>query len=466
MKVAFASPLPPMSSGIADYAADLLPRLAAEGLELTLFYEGSAPPGGELASAFPCRPVRELRGAAGEFDAVLYQMGNSAAHHAEIRRTLLEVPGVVALHEFQLHHLVRELTLVAGDGAGYVEEMRYSAGESGRRAAQRLLDTHFPVDLWAYPLFERVVDGSLAVAVHSEFARRRILARRPGAWVERIPCPVEVETLRPAAPEERAAARAELGYGQDELVIGSFGFVTPHKRLEIALRAFAKLREERPDARLLICGEVSPHYDFATHLLAAGERGVTVTGRVPLERFDRALAAVDLAVNLRYPTGGETSASLMRLLGRGVPTIVSEHGSFAEIDDGAVAKVPIGELEEELLGALFLRAAGDRELFAAIGRAGRRFVLREHAPEASARAWRELLERVVGRRRAVEPAVPPLAPWRSDDPRLALIATLGADLADLGFADGDAATLGAVSSALAELDWAPRASVTGSERRR
>ena len=465
MRVAFASPLPPMTSGIADYSADLVPRLAAEGLELTLFYEGSVPPG-ELGAEFDCRPVRELRAAAGAFDVALYQMGNSAAHHAAIHRALMEIPGVVALHEFQLHHLVRELTLVAGDGAGYVEEMRYSAGESGRRAAQRLLDTHFPVDLWAYPLFERVVDRSLAVAVHSDFARQRILASRPGAWVERIPFPVEVESLRPPSAEERAAARAELGFGPDELVIGSFGFVTPHKRLEIVLRAFAKLREEQPDARFLVCGEISPHYDFAAHLREAGERGVTVTGRIPLERFDRALAAVDLAVNLRYPTGGETSASLMRLLGRGVPTIVSDHGSFAEIDDGAVAKVPIGELEEELLGALFLRAARDLELFAVIGRAGRRFVLREHAPEASARAWRELLERVAERRPAVEAAVPPLAPWPADDPRLALISALGADLADLGFADGDAVTLGAVASALAELDWAPHAAATGTERRR
>ncbi len=455
MRIALASPFPPMSSGIADYAAELAPRLAATGLELTLFHESSEPPGPPLRSAFDCRPVRDLRRHSGDFELVLYQLGNSARHHAEIYRTLFELPGVVTLHEFQLHHLVRELTLVAGDGERYVEELRYAAGESGRRSGQRLLDSHFPVDLWSFPLFERVVDRSLAVVVHSEFARRRLLLSRPNAWVERIAFPVECEPLRPASSAERLRARAELGFGSEELVIASFGFVTPHKRLEPTLRAFARLRAEQPAARFLVCGEVSPHYDLGALLAEVGAQGVLVTGRIPLDRFDRAMTAADLAVNLRSPTGGETSAALMRLLALGVPTLVSDTGSFAEIPDGAVAKVPLGELEEEQLYALFLRAASDPALFASIGAAGRRFVEREHIPERSAESYRALLERVVARRPSIEPTVPPLAPWPGHDPRLALLAAVGTDLADLGVDDGDRQALGAVARAVAELGWAP-----------
>lgn len=453
MRIAFVSPFPPLSSGIADYAAELAPRIAGTGVELTLFHEGAEPPGAELRATFDCRPVRELARRAGEHDLVLYQLGNSARHHAEIYRALLEIPGVVTLHEFQLHHLVRELTLVAGDGERYVEEMRYAAGESGRRAGQRLLDSHFPVDPWSFPLFERVVDRSLAIVVHSEFARRRLLASRPGAWVERVPFPVETARLSPPTREARRAARAELGFGADELVVASFGFVTPHKRLEPALRAFARLRTEVPAARFLVCGEVSPHYDFGALLAEHGGEGVLVTGRVPLDRFDRAMIAADLAINLRYPTGGETSAALMRLLALGVPTLVSDTGSFSEVPDGAAAKVPIGEEEEELLLELFRRAAVDRQLLESLGRVGRRFVEREHAPETSARAYRDLLGRVAARRPEIAPAAPPLAPWRTDDPRLALLAALGGDLADLGFDDRDDQALGAVAEAVTELGW-------------
>ena len=244
MRLALATPLPPATSGIADYAAELAPHLA-ERAELTLFFEGARAPAPELAARLRCRPIAELDGELGRgaFDAVVYQLGNSAEHHEEIYRALLRRPGVVVLHEYMLHHLVRELTLVRGDAAAYVEEMRYAAGETGRAAARRLLDTHYPVDVWAFPLFERVVDRSLGVLVHSEFTRARVLASRPLARVEVVPMPVDFEELRPPTEEERAAARAAVGLADDAPLLATFGFVTPNKHLEPALAAFARLRE-------------------------------------------------------------------------------------------------------------------------------------------------------------------------------------------------------------------------------
>ena len=455
MRIAYASPLPPMTSGIADYSAELAPALAGAGARLELFHEGRTPPPPPLGACLPCRPVRELREAAGEFDLVLYHLGNSAPHHAQILDTLLEVPGVVVLHEFMLHHLVRERTLVAGDAHAYVEEMRYCAGESGRRAAQRLLDTHYPVDVWSYPLFERVVDRSRAVLVHSAFARDRILASRPGASVAIVPFPVELDGIEPVTAAARARARRELGLPADAFVAGSFGFVTPQKRLEPVLAAFARLRRERPGALLLVAGEISPHYDFDAALAAGGRDGVVVTGRLSLERLHAAMSAVDVALNLRHPTGGETSAALLRLLALGQPAIVTRAGSFAELPDGAVAKVAVDEQECDLLAALLLELAADPELGARMGAAARRHVETRHALPDAARTWLERLRAGAARGRAPAAAVPPLAPWDGVDPRVALAASVGADLADLGVADSDAGALAEVAGALAGLGLAP-----------
>jgi len=44
----------------------------------------------------------------------------------------------------------------------------------------------------------------------------------------------------------------------------------------------------------------------------------------------------DIAINLRGHTVGETSASLCRLMGIGVPAVVSDIGWFAEIPDDCV----------------------------------------------------------------------------------------------------------------------------------
>lgn len=454
MNLAFASPLPPAASGIADYSAELLPALAATGARLTLYYEGGEQPAEPLRSLFRCRPIGELTAHAAEHEAIVYQLGNSAPHHAGIFRAALEIPGIVVLHEYMLHHLVSALTIGIGDGDSYVEELRYAAGETGRRAGQRLLDTHHPIDLWRFPLFERIVDRSRGVMVHSQFAARRIRASRAAAAVEVVPFPVDLAALPGATEEARRAARAELGVEAGALLVGTFGLVTPHKRLAPTLGAFAELRRRRPLAELWICGEVSPHFDLAGLLREKGGEGVRVTGRMPLDEFHAAMRACDVAVNLRHPTGGETSASLLRLLGTGVPTIATDTGSFAEIPDGAVVKLAIDDCEEALLVELLLRLADDPRLRAGIGREARRYVSERHEVGVAARVHRAAIERLAA---APEPGLSPapLAASRAEDPRIGIVSALAGAAVDLGRDETDLELLASLSAAVTDLGWSP-----------
>jgi glycosyltransferase involved in cell wall biosynthesis len=451
LRLAWVGPLPPATSGIADYSADLLPRIAEEA-EIVLFHESGADVDPALAARFACRPLTRLdERAAADFDLVVYQLGNSAPHHEEGYRKALAIPGVVVLHETMLHHLVRGLTLARGDSAGYREEMRYAAGRSGEAAAQRLLDTHYPVDTWSYPLFERLVDRSLGVIVHNAHAGDRVLASRPLARVERMPMGIDLERNRPPSPDERVNLRRGLGVAEDELLIASFGFVTPQKRLEPALLAFAKLRSEVPRARFAIVGEVSPHFDLDELLARTTRDGVTLVGRADAGEFSAWMASADIAVNLRHPTGGETSASFLRLLAFGKPVLVSRTGSFAEVPEGACCPVPLDAAEEGTIEALFGRLAVDGELRGAIGREARRFVEAEHSLAASALACLGALRGFRDQPMRPLVAVPPLAPYPASDPWPALLARVGGELADLGLGEGDEETLTAVAARLAEL---------------
>ena len=104
MRVALFSPMPPAKSGIADYSAALaepLGRLA----ELRVFDSG--------ADAFD----------PSGFDVALYQIGNNP-YHQFVYEAALRHPGVVVLHEANLHHLIAELTIRRGDWDGYVREVR------------------------------------------------------------------------------------------------------------------------------------------------------------------------------------------------------------------------------------------------------------------------------------------------------------------------------------------------------
>jgi len=141
----------------------------------------------------------------------------------------------------------------------------------------------------------------------------------------------------------------------------------------------------------------------------------------------------------------------MSLLARGRACLVTDAGSFAELPAGAVAHVAAGPEEEEHLLALFERLADDRALAAALGDAARRHVESRHAAAESARALHDFVADVVRAPREIPSVVPPLAPWDGDDPWLALLAGLGADLADLGVGEEEAETLGGIASRLVEL---------------
>jgi glycosyltransferase involved in cell wall biosynthesis len=456
VRIAWWSPLPPQCSGIADYSAELLPALARH-LEIELVVGERWRPGGAPLDGFTAHPETAFPAlaASGRFDAVLYQLGNNRDYHAGAYRALLTHPGVVVLHEVVLHHLVRDLTLHAGDAAAYVAEMRYAYGLSGEAAARRSLATGVPLDPFAYPLFERVVDRSLAVLVHSDFARRLVLASRPQTRIVVAPSPF---SPGPGSPADQPAARAALGFGPDAFLVASFGFMTAAKRPQVLLRAFARLRRRQPRAELLLVGEVSPHFDFGAVAAPELMQGVTVTGRLELDRFLIYMAAADVAVNLRYPTAGETSATFVRLLGMGKPVIVSRVGAFAEVPEGCCAQVDVDDGEEQLLAAYLERLAADAELRRAMGENARRYAAEHHGLEGAARAYAELLGRVAAEGAAPFRALPPLVPYGENDVATDLLRAVSADLCDLGVGEADDAVLGAVAAALTELSgrWGGR----------
>jgi glycosyltransferase involved in cell wall biosynthesis len=447
MRIAYYSPLPPQKSGIADYSAELLPHLA-EHCEIELIVdEGSRPE----ETRFPIHGQRALPGllAAGRFDAVLYQLGNNRDYHASIYRSLIDHPGVVVLHEYVIHHLVRDLTLFAGDPQAYVREMRYAYGKTGEAMARRCVATGVPLDPWSYPLFERAVDASLGVIVHNQVTRDRVLASRPLARIATVPHHLSLEGLAEVSPEQ---ARRELGIETGTFAVATFGFLTASKRPAVLLRAFARLRREVPAARLLIVGEVSPHFDFDRVFTPELREGVTITGRLEIDCFLLYMRACDVAVNLRHPTAGETSGTVIRLLGLGKPLIVNETGSFAEIPDDCCAKVPLDDSEEDLLVAYLRALATDEPLRHRMGENARRHMALHHSLADSARKYTDFLREMV--EGGVRPfrAVPPLTAYPEDDLLSDLVREASAEMVDLGVEEAEDDLLRELAAAIVEVD--------------
>ncbi len=186
-----------------------------------------------------------------------------------------------------------------------------------------------------------------------------------------------------------------------EPLIGCFGFLNMNKRIPELLEAFAAFRRTRPGARLLLVGAAGERFDVQRRLERLGlTEGVERLDYVPEERLWSLMAACDVLVNLRYPTMGETSGSVIRALSLGKPLVVSDVGWFSELPDDAVLKVPVDEREVEVIEAALTVAADHGPV---LGAAARAYVEREHdlgkAADGVRRGARARGRRRAGRRR-------------------------------------------------------------------
>jgi glycosyltransferase involved in cell wall biosynthesis len=365
VKVAYYSPLPPSRSGIADYSALLLPALR-ERIEVVVAEQGKRAP---------------------DADVALYHVGNDPDAHGWIVDALNKRPGVVVLHEYVLHHLIAGITIGRGNGRGYLDAMERDFGVSGRLLGLGVLDNLLPL-LWEtqperFPLSGVVLDRARGLIVHSHYVGDRARSAGYQGRLWRIPHPVW--------PLESHVPADDVGGAP---LIGCFGYLNMNKRIPQVLQAFASLRRRLPGARLLLVGAAGERFDVGRRLERLGlTEGVQRLDYVPEERMWSLMAACDVLVNLRYPTMGETSGSVIRALTVGKPLLVSDVGWFSELPDDVVLKIPVDEYEVVTLDRAFEFAV---EHGAALGAAARAYVEREHGLAKVADAYAAALELAAG----------------------------------------------------------------------
>ena len=362
MTAGFFAPLPPARTGVADYAEALLGGLRKHG---------------EVKVGTPG-------------DVALYHIGNNQLHSAIYDRALAD-PGVVVLHDSVLQHFF----LGRFTAREYVDEFIFNYGEWTRSLAE---------DLWkhrarsaadpryfAWPMLKRIATTARAIVVHNPAAAAIVRRHAPDACITEIPhlfvkpeMPSQVDTLR---------FRDHLGLGPRTLLAGVFGHQRESKRLPVVLRALERAWNAGADARLLIAGRFE---SSDLERLLAGQLSdprIFQVGYLAEPDFWRYAAAVDLCINLRYPTAAETSGIAIRLMGIGKPVVFSDGLEISRIPENACLRVETGLAEEEMLGDYITWLSRDREAGVAIGRRAAAHIAGHHALEVVAERYWEVLRR-------------------------------------------------------------------------
>jgi len=428
VRVAFVSPLPPAATGVADYAAEVLGLLASRHA-IDLFHAQPTVERERLPAGCAVYRAETLapRHREAPYDAVVHQLGN-AAHHAFGYDLVSRVPGLMVLHELVLFHsraamftdseAVRAFRRDPANRAlceatrpwleAWRQELAYSYGAAGEDLYQAHLGTVGDLLPYAYPLFRIPVEASRAVAVHSAHAAVAVRGEVAEASVVRLPMPMSAVPVDVRAVRE---LRRALGVAEGEIVVGAFGLLTREKRVETIARAVARVAAAGRRLRLLLAGPVPDPQALEAVLERTGVASRTiVTGRLPFEALATHMEASDLVAHLRWPSGRETSAALLRVLAQGRPAIVSDLAHQSELPPDSVRRVDVAREEDDLVAAI-TELAGDVRRRLRLGRAAAAYVRAEHGEAAVSAAWEEALELCRSR------PDPPARAWPAHWPR-------------------------------------------------
>ena len=385
MRILWASPLPPIRSGVSDYAVELLKELGeVAGIRVV------RPPGWIQPDDWPLDDGIELVPATTEPDAgeiTLIHVGNNP-HHLWLLDRLADPVPVVVLHDLVLHHLMVEAWASDDADGELADKLFHAHGEAGTVLARgREFGLAGGREAFLFPARSLFVENAKGAIVHSHWALDRLRSEFPELASARVGLPA----VDPG-DVDRLAERALLNCAEDETILMHLGFLTPEKGLSEVLAGLAAAVRTGVRARLLLVGEGQ---NARTVLDAAAAIGlgdhVTATGWMTHDRFLRAPAAADLGVVLRTPSAGETSAAVIRFLACGTPVAVGGLKQFLEWPETAAPRLTPGPSASAELARLIadaaegtgwdLRRRGAREAYEA-----------EHRPSETAREMIEFLK--------------------------------------------------------------------------
>ena len=144
------------------------------------------------------------------------------------------------------------------------------------------------------------------------------------------------------AAADRERLRQELGIRLAHKVVLIFGAIRPYKGLDVAIRAFAEVVKEMPEARLLIAGKLWGPWDDYRDLIRAfdlQDKVITHLDYVPAARVHRFFGAADLVV-LPYRRFVSQSGVGATAVAFRTPMIVSDVGGLPDLVADHRAVVP------------------------------------------------------------------------------------------------------------------------------
>jgi glycosyltransferase involved in cell wall biosynthesis len=393
-KIAYFSPVSPQKSGISTYTEELLPHLKKYA-EVHLFLDDNVKPTNsfikEKIRYFPYKDFYALLKKE-KYDTIIYHVGNNTMHKY-IYNTLLKHSGIVVLHDYILHPFIQHITALDGDSESYIIEMSSAYGSEGEKLAKDYVNgSYYPIDFVKYPLNERIIESSECVIVHSHYVKNLLEKYH---HIKAIPHGRDAVELN---EEFISKNKKALNLNDHQPILGCFGFMNSNKRINVLLDVFKDLTNEFPRAMLILAGDIDNNFkkDIIVRLKKYNlSNSILITGYNSEELYKKYLACTDIVINLRFPTMGETSGTLLDAMAFGKSVVVSNIGSYREFPDNCCWKVDVDNSEKELLLAYLRELISNKGLREKMGENAKQYIKKNHDWDNIALKYLEVIEKTL-----------------------------------------------------------------------
>lgn len=332
-RLAVLTPYPPDRSGVAIYTAESLRSLARHAtIDVFSDAEGIVPD----PSVRSFQPLSDLPFAVDEYDRIVTVVGNSHFHTRIIDYHCRHGSACIA-HDNRLAELyawwrgAEAFAAMASQSLGRAVSVAES--QEWLRHPHRLPSI----------FFDEILPKSDPLIVHSRGIKARV-SEQYGVDAACLPfCSYDVPEDSDLEENARQEARRRLGLPADQVVIVTFGIVSPVKGSIECLWALEQLQAWGIPAHLYFVGEAGG----ARSHLADWTAKLGLSGSVHLMQewvSDRAyrdfLLAADLAIQLRKHFFGGLSGALLDCIGAGLPTVANRDLAEAVEAPDFVLRVP------------------------------------------------------------------------------------------------------------------------------
>jgi glycosyltransferase involved in cell wall biosynthesis len=345
----YASPFPPMKSGISDYSVELVRALSGQ-FEITL-YTDDYDINDDSVSEYPAVKNSVDNVDFDSYDYIIYNIGNNLEFHSYIYEAAIKHPGMIILHDLMIYYLFvglytqkKEIYSKVYSSLGMEDYLKIkhavkSNGRSLREQKQLSSEISFNKEL---------LSSGNKIMVHSEYSKNKIL--ETGLIAENKVRKIEMVNF--ANNEnysliDKDSLFEKFNIPKDAIVVASLGFIVWTKMNKEVCRA---VKEIASYSDKKICYVMVGDGNYADDELKPDV--VIKTGYTNIDEFNSFINYSDIIVSLRGTTMGETSGAIVRILQSGKCCITNNIGWFAELPDDCVVKIDLSDVEGNLKSAI------------------------------------------------------------------------------------------------------------------